>query len=542
LGQLGLADEAFASFDRAMALKPDYAELFGHRGNLLQQLGRFEEALANYDKAIAGRAASPVVHYNRGIALSNLKRLDEALECFDRAIALKPDHVGAHTKRGTTLLELQRHRDALASFDSAIALNSDHAEAFYNRGLVLQELARPADAIASYDRAIALKRDFAGAFNNRGNALKDLQRFEEALGDYDLAIAASPDFAEAFYNRGVVLLELKRPDDALASYDRAIVLKPDYPEALFSRGLCKLAMGAAEGWNDFEHRWRVRNYPAMGGATDAPLWSGEELRGRSILVCAEQGLGDVIQFSRYLPQLAERGASVSLLAPDKLHGILSGLPGKIRLMSAVARNDRFDFRCALMSLPHLLGADLTNIPLSIPYLAVDPARAAEWQRKIGPHGFKIGISWQGALWHGGAAIIGRSIPLIEFQPLSQIPGVRLISLQKDHGVEQLAALPAGMIVETLGDNFDTGPHAFADTVAVAEHLDLIITCDTSIAHVAGARGRPTWIALKYVPEWRWMLTGSQSVWYPTARLFRQQVRDDWSAVFREMASELARTV
>jgi hypothetical protein len=187
-----------------------------------------------------------------------------------------------------------------------------------------------------------------------------------------------------------------------------------------------------------------------------------------------------------------------------------------------------------------LGANLTNIPLSIPYLAVDPARAAEWQRRIGPHGFKIGISWQGALWHGGAAIVGRSIPLIEFHPLSQIPGVRLVSLQRNHGIEQLAKLPAGMIVETLGDNFDAGPQAFADTVALAEHLDLIITCDTSIAHVVGARGRPTWIALKYVPEWRWMLEGSRSPWYPTVRLFRQQRRGEWSAVFREMASELTK--
>jgi tetratricopeptide (TPR) repeat protein len=540
LGQLGRADEAFASFDRAMALKPDYAELFGHRGNVLQQLGRFEESLANYDKAITGRAASPIVHYNRGAALSHLSRLDEALESFDRAIALKPDYFGAHAKRATVLMELRRHDDALASFDRAIALKPDHAETFYNRGLAFQELARSADAIANYDRAIALKGGFAAAFNNRGNALKDLQRFEEALSDYDQAIAASPDFAEAFYNRGVVLLELKRPEEALASYDRAIMLQPDYPEAHFSRGLCKLAMGLAAGWNDFEHRWRLKNYPTIDSGTDAPPWSGEELRGRSILVCAEQGLGDVIQFSRYLPQLAESGADVSFLAPEKLHGILSGLPGKVRLISAVTRKERFDFRCALMSLPQLLGADLTNIPGSIPYLAVDPTRAAEWQRRMGPHGFKIGISWQGALWHGGAAIVGRSIPLMEFLPLSQIPGVRLISLQKGHGVEQLATLPSRMMVETLGDNFDGGQQAFADTVAVAEHLDLIITCDTSIAHVAGACGRPTWIALQYVPEWRWLLAGGGSPWYPTARLFRQQMRGDWSTVFRDMASELTR--
>ncbi|MEA2824301.1 MAG: hypothetical protein QOF03_783 [Alphaproteobacteria bacterium] len=540
LGQLGRADEAFASFDQAMALKPDYAELFAHRGNLLQQLGRIDEGLANYDKAIARRAGSPAVYYNRGVALSKLNRFDEAIESFEKSIALKPDYVAPHVKRGTVLLELRRYDDALASFDRAVALKPDDAEAFYNRGVAFQELARPADAIASYGRAIALQKNFAGALNNRGNAFKALQRFEDALMDYDQAIAASPDFADAFYNRGIVLFELKRPDEALASYDRAILLKPDYAEALFSRGLCKLAMGLTAGWNDFEHRWRIKNYPAMDAVTDTPLWSGEDLSGRSILVCAEQGLGDIIHFSRYVPRLVESGANVSLLAPDKLHGILRGLPGKIRLASAVAANDRFDFRCALMSLPRLSGGDLTNVPLSIPYLALDPTRAAQWQQRIGSHGFRIGISWQGALWHGGAEIVGRSIPLMEFRPLSQIPGVRLISLQKNFGVEQIAQLPADMTVETLGENFDAGPQAFADTVAVAEHLDLIITCDTSIAHVMGARGRPTWIALKYVPEWRWGLTGSQSPWYPTARLFRQQMRGDWSAIFREMAAELSR--
>jgi tetratricopeptide (TPR) repeat protein len=536
LGQLGRADEALACFDKAIALKPDYAEAFGQRGNVLQQLGRFEEALANYDKALAGRSDFAAAHYNRGLALSHLNRPNEALKSFESAIALNPNYVAAYNRRGTVLQELKRHGDALASFARAIELRPDDPEAFLNRGMVLQELACPAEAIASYDRAIALKPDFAEAFNNRGNALKDLERFEAALISFDRAIAASADFPEAFYNRGVALFELKRPEEALESYERAIVLKPDYAEALFSRGLCKLAMGRTEGWNDFEHRWRVKNYPAIPAASEAPLWQGEDLRGRSILVCAEQGLGDIIQFSRYLPLLAESGANVSFLVPDNLQGILSGLPGGIRLLSSLGRNEPFDFHCALMSLPCRLGAD---VPLPIPYLAVDSKRALSWRQRLGRQGFKVGISWQGAPWHGGAAIVGRSIPLAEVQPLSQIPGVRLISLQKNQGVEQVAALPAGMTVQTLGEDFDAGPDAFADTAAVMQHVDLIISCDTSIAHVAGTLGRPAWIALKYVPEWRWMLAGGASPWYPSVRLFRQQTRGDWNAVFREIAAELS---
>jgi hypothetical protein len=395
------------------------------------------------------------------------------------------------------------------SYERAIALKPDDAEAFCGRGASLQDLGRSLDAIASYDQALVLAPKFAAALNNRGNILKDLDRFEDALENYDRAVAAAPDLAEAWYNRGIVLLELKRPNDALSSYDRAIALKPDYPEALAARGLCKLAMGDFDtGWRDYENRWRVKTHPALRAPTDAPLWSGGDLRGRSILVCAERGLGDIVQFSRYVPLLAERGASVSFLVPQKLQRILAALPRRtVRVISAVTVSDRFDFHCALMSLPHLLGITPADRPLPIPYLANDTNLAAEWKQRIGARGFKIGISWQGAAWQGGTSITGRAIPLTAFHALSQIEGVRLISLQKEHGTEQLATLPAGMTVETLGDDFDTGPDAFVDTIAVMETLDLVVTCDTSIAHVAGARARPTWIALKYVPEWRWMLEG-----------------------------------
>jgi hypothetical protein len=395
------------------------------------------------------------------------------------------------------------------------------------------------DAIASYEEAIARDPKLAASFNNRGNVLQELERFEDALESYEAAIAASPVLAEGWYNRGVVLLELKRPNDALSCHARAIALRPDYPEAHVARGFCKLAMGLfATGWRDFENRWRVKTYSPLRAPTDAPAWSAEDLRDRSILVCSERGFGDIVQFSRYVPLLAARGARVSFLVPEKLRRIFSALPETVRVMSTVTGEDRFDFHCAVMSLPRWLDVTPADSPLPIPYLAVDAERAAQWKHRIGERGFKIGISWQGARWQGGFSITGRATPLPLFLVLSQIEGVRLISLQKGDGVEQLATLPAGMTVETLGEDFDAGPDAFVDTIAVMEHLDLIVTCDTSIAHVAGARGRPTWIALQYVPEWRWKLEGETTPWYPSARLFRQRARGDWSGVFAEMASEL----
>ena len=539
LAQTGRFDEARASFSKAIALKPDDAEALGQRANALQELGRFDDALSDYDRALALKPDFAPGHSNRGLALSRLNRLDEALASIDHAIALNRDYAAAHKNRGDVLRALKRPSDAIAAYDHAIALNPADADGFYGRGVVLQELERPLDAIAAYNHAIALNPQFAAALNNRGNVLKDVERFDEALESYDAAIAASPALAEAWYNRGIVLLELKRPNDALASYDRAIALRPNYPEALAARGMCKLAMGDfATGWRDYESRWRVPAHPALHAPTDAPLWSGEDLGDRSILVCSERGLGDVIQFCRLVPLLVARGARVTFLVPPTLQRIFADLPRTVRVTSAVAGSDRFDFHCALMSLPYRLGVVPADNPLPIPYLAIDTDRAARWKSRIGGDGFKIGICWRGAAWQGGASITGRAIPLGAFEALPQIEGVRLISLQKEHGVEQLATLPAGMTVETLGEDFDAGGDAFVDTIAVMESLDLVVTCDTSIAHVAGARGRPVWIALQYAPEWRWTLEGESSPWYPTARLFCQKVRGDWAGVFADMAAEL----
>lgn len=539
LAQSRQFEEAVDSFGRAVALKPDDAEAFALRANALQELGQFEKALADYDRSLALKPDYAAAHNNRGLALHRLGRPDQALESIDRAIAFSPNYAAAHKNRADVLGELERHTDALASYDRAIRLNPNMLDAFYGRGAALHELARPLEAIASYDRAIALDPRFAPALNDRGNVLKELERFDAALESYDAALAAAPDLAEAWYNRGIVLLELKRASDALASYERAIAVRPDYPEALLARGVCKLALGRFDDcWRDVESRWRVKAHPALRAPTDAPLWSGEDLCDRSILVCSERGLGDIIQFSRYVPSLAARGARVRFLVPEKMQRVLGELAPTVRLISLVVGSDRFDYHCALMSLPDLLGLASPDSPLPIPYLASDAERAARWKMQIGERGFKIGIAWQGAPWQGGAPVAGRAIPLAAFKPLAEIDSVRLISLQKEHGVEQLGNLPAGMAVETLGDEFDAGPDAFVDTIAVMESLDLIVTCDTSIAHVAGARGRPVWVALQHVPEWRWMLEGETSPWYPTARVFRQKARGDWSGVFANMASEL----
>ncbi len=430
-----------------------------------------------------------------------------------------------------------------ASCDRALALKPDYAEALHDRGSALYDLKRPEEAAASYDAAIALKPNFADALCSRGVVRHNLDRVEEALADFDRAIVIKPDYALAFANRGNALQALKQPLEALESYDRAIALDPQLNEALFHRGMCKLSLGRmAEGWSDYEFGRKSKKYAWPRPAVAAPDWSGEHLSGRSILVFAEQGQGDVFQMCRFLPLLAARSAAVTFLVPAKLVRVLSRLAGGMRVAAQIDPDEHFDFQLPLMSLPHRFGTDLDSIPSSSPYLAAEAERSAAWRAKIGPNGFKLGVCWQGGLWQGGPALRGRSFAPKELQPLAQIPGVRLISLQKQHGLEEPAALPPAMEIETLGDDFDAGPDAFVDTAAVMQEIDLIISCDTSVAHLAGALGRPTWVALRYAADWRWMIERPDSPWYPTLRLFRQRERNKWGAVFTQMATELQATL
>ncbi len=330
---------------------------------------------------------------------------------------------------------------------------------------------------------------------------------------------------------------LKRFEEALASYDKAILIKPDYAEGLRNRALARLCIGHyRKGWADYEWRWQAKDIPGKRPKINAPTWQGQDLIGRHVVVFSEQGLGDVVQFARYLPLLIERKAKVTFLTTEKLVRLMRPLGPQIEIVSSLGTKAVFDFQCALMSLPHWFNTDLSSIPNKVPYLTAEQDLSCRWKERIGEDGFKIGIAWQGN--PQSAIDQGRSIPLEEFIPLTRLPGARLISLQKHHGLDQLNCLPADAKIETLGDDLDSGPDAFIDTAAVMNNLDLIITSDTAIAHLAGALARSTWVALQYVPDWRWTLDRDDSPWYPTIRLFRQRDRDDWKPVFGKIEEEL----
>jgi tetratricopeptide (TPR) repeat protein len=532
---LGRSDEALASYDRAIAVKPEFAEAWSNRGNALQHLGRMDEALASCDRAIAQKPNYVPAHYNRGNALYDLRRFDEALASYNKAIELKPDYAQAYYNRGKTLADLKRPEEALASYDRAIALKPDYAQAWSNRGNLLTDTGRFEDALASFDKAIALKPDHAEAWSNRGTALQYLNRLGEAMADHNKAIDLKPDYAEAHCNRGSVLNCLRRPGEALASFNRAIVLKPDFGQAYFNRAMTELGMGDMQsGWPDFE--WR-RKIVEMSGGRVFPrplLTSLADVRGKTILVHFEHGFGDTIQYCRYLEPLNRAGAKILFHCQEQLKSLMKSLNAPITFADLDDPSQSYDYHVPLMSMPLLFETTLETIPSKPSYLSADSALVEKWRGRLGGDGFKIGICWMGDMAHIKGHN-GRFFPVACFEPLAKLPGVRLISLQKGDGEKQLASLPAAMTVEPPGDDWKT----FADTAAIMKCLDLVITTDTVIANLAGALGVPTWVAIQYVPDWKWMFDRPDSPWYPTMRLFRQKMDGDWQGVFEDMKEALA---
>ncbi len=531
LAKLNRTEEALASYERAIALKPDYAQAHNNRGTLLSGLGRTQEALADFDRALAIEPRYAKALDNRGGVLIAMRRPQDALDSYDRAIMLDPRLAGAHDGRGTALAMLQRAAEALESHDRAIALDPSSANAHNNRGAALAALGRAAEALKSHDHAIALDPGSALIHSNRGAALGLLDRMDEGLESLDRAIALDPGLLQAHTNRGNFLNDLGRHEDALASFERALTCDPQSADAHFGKSQALLADGRfAQAWPHYE--WRKRRLAEnVFHAQGRPEWTGEEdIAGKILFLEAEQGLGDTIQFCRYAPLAADLGARVVLTAQASLAGLLQSLDPRVEILAAPGLPPAFDYHAALLSLPRAFGTTVETVPAATPYLHAPAERSAEMRARIGDAGLKIGVCWQGSTIAGT-----RSFPLQLLENIARLPGVRLFSLQKGAGIEQLDRLPDGMRVETLGENF---PEDFTDTAAAMAAMDLIISCDTSVAHLAGALGRPVWVALRHAADWRWLRDRNDSPWYPGMRLFRQNAPGDWTSVFQKMQAVL----
>ena len=537
LQKTGQFEASIASYDRALSVQPAYADAYFNRGNALRELNRMEAAVASYGEAIRLQPTDFEALTNRGGALNELHRHEEAISSFDRAIALQPDYPVAHYNRGTALHRLGRLEAAASSFRRAIALHPGYAEAHSNLGLVLQETKRLPDALASLDRAIALQPDLAEAHSNRGNILQEMQQYELAVSSYDRAIAIRPAFAEAHFNRGIALKELQRLDEAITSYDRAIAIKPDHEEAIWNKSIALLLNGNLEaGWKLHESRWthpearrHLRTFPV-------PLWLGEQsLRGKTILLHAEQGLGDALQFCRYAKLVADLGGRTMLEVPKALLGILSTLDGVHELRENGSTAGGFDYHCPLLSLPLAFNTTLSSIPHATRYLDSDPRKVALWRQQLGPgESLRIGIVWSSTSSFRDDA--RRSLRLAEFLKAIPETGVELICLQKELKPDDRGTLQSRPDIRFVGDQL----HDLSDTAALIETMDLVVSTCTSVPHLSCALGKATWILLSHAPDWRWFLNRDDSPWYPSAKLYRQPKPGDWDGVFDRLRADIER--
>lgn len=532
---LARLDDALASLDRAVALRPDYAEAWFNRAGVLHDQGCFELVVTSCDRVLALRPAHAAAHFLRGNALLALGHPDRALAGYEAALHFQPEQAETWGNRGAALHQLGQFEAAAESCRRAIALRPDYAIAHTNLGHALQRLGQWEAALASNDRALELNPDSAEARSNRGSVLQRLGRLEAAMTDYTRAITLKPDWVEPWANRASAHLDLRQLDEALADCDRAIALQSDHAGAHWNKALVQLLSGNfADGLPLYEWRWqadtglRRRDFPT-------PLWRGfEPLQGKTLLVHSEQGLGDVIQFCRYVTLVAARGARVVFEVPRSLAGLLHGLAGVTQWVVRGQSLPAFDYHCPLLSLPLALQTTLENIPASPSYLRPDPEKVEKWAailgKKVRP---RAGLAWSGSAKNPNDR--KRSLPLAQI--LGALPGDwDYCSLQGEVREADREVLRQHPEIRFWDDPRED----FTDVAARCQHMDVVITVDTCFAHLSGALGRPTWVLLPFSPDWRWFLDRIDSPWYPSGKLYRQDRPGDWTTALARLKADLLR--
>ena len=554
---------------QALAADSNHADSLNLMGMLSLHAKQYDHAIEWIARALR-QDPKPEYLVTLGTALQNQGRLEEALKAFDKAVQLKPDVAELWKNLGNVLVELERPADALLSFQHILTLDPRHWEAAYQSAILLHQLGRLEEAIKHFDLCDRLRPDHALTLRARARSLRDLNRLEEALLDsrracaldpgdagtcnglgdilarwpdrqeealqwFDRALELQPDFIQALTNKALVLAQLHRSEEAIASYHRLKSLDPDNPEVDISLGQLHLLLGNFEsGWAGHEARRRIPSFSAPYPKFSQPIWLGEDaIDGKTILVHVDEGFGDTIQFARYLPMLAARGARVMLVVDGPAYALLSDLPGVSQCFAFPAHTlPPFDFHCPMSSLPLAFRTRLDTIPSGTSYLPAPTESGVQaWESRLGPHHrLRVGLVWSGNPNHRNDR--NRSIPL---RTLSRIldADATFVSLQKDPRPDDKALLELTDIVDLTADLTD-----FAETAALLRCLDLVITVDTSVAHLAGAMGCPTWILLPYHPDWRWLLGRDDSPWYPTIRLFRQPKPRDYDSVMDRVKAEL----
>jgi tetratricopeptide (TPR) repeat protein len=533
-GQLREAEKIYARVLKAM---PDNFDALNLLGGVKLQQGQIGEAQRLLAAAVKVNPGAAAAWCNLGQVFFALKRAPEALDCLDKARSLAPDDIRILSQHANVLLGLSRPQQALEEFQQVLARMPNDLEARLNGGLARAMLGFPQQALADFDAALQLAPGHPGVHYNRGVALLRLGRYAEAIDACDRALAVAPEHPSAWLNRGRALAQLNRPDDAIVSYGKALAIRKDYADAHFNSALALLTRGEYHGgFQEYEWRWRRTGMPAQ-KSRGKLLWLGEyPLARKSILLHAEQGLGDTIQFARYVPRLAASGATVVLEVQPELKSLMKTLEGAATVIARDEPLPPFDVHCPLGSLPLALKTEPSAVPAQIPYLAADDMRRAKWSARIEtlPRP-RIAIAWSGNPSHDNDR--NRSIAFARLAPLFAAPA-SFVSIQRDVRGEDAAPFASEKRVTHIGDELED----FSDTAAVLALCDLVIVVDTAPVHLAGAMGRPVWVLVPFAPDWRWGRDGETTPWYPTARLFRQTSLDDWDGVIARVGDELRRFV
>ncbi|CAO3411651.1 DUF6165 family protein [Azospirillum largimobile] len=533
-GQGGAALRLLA---RALRLDPAMAEPRLNLGNMLRDFGAGQAAAAAYRSAIALRPGLTAAYESLGGLHRGQGRSAEAERAYRRAIRVDPMATEGHNGLANVLQERDALDQAVTAYRRGLAIDPAHAAACNNMGIALRGLARTDEAMACHCHAVTLDPYFAAGHTSLGLGLQEQGRLEEAARAHARAVAVDPGFAGGYANHGNARLNQNRLIEAIAGFRRAVAIDPAGPDARRNLGMALLVAGRfEEGWREYEWRLRCKDAPTL-AAMPKPRWTGEPLEGRRILLHGEQGLGDALQFCRYVPLVAARGGRVILGLPAPLERVMAGLPGVERFVSGQFPTDAFDLHLPMLSLGEVFGTQMDTIPHRVPYLTAEPDLAARWGERLkglakDGGGLKVGIVWAGSPTHGNDR--NRSIGLAPFARLAAIPGVSLVSIQKGPTEGQAANPPGGFPLLNLSPDI----RDFADTAAIMAGLDLVVCVDTSVAHLAGALGVPVWVLVPFAPDWRWMLDREDSPWYPTMRLFRQDRPGSWDDAMNRLERAL----
>ena len=536
----GQKADAIEAFRQVAQWSPDHVQAHSELAKLLFEHGRLVESIPHFRQVARLQPDDPKAHFELADALAQGGQVDESIAAYQNTLQLKPDSAEACVNLAYLHIQKKSFDEAVRWARRAIELRPRFAEAHLNLGCALTKQEKFAEAIIALQEAAALKPQMPESLNNLGIALAEDGQITAAVDTYRKSLAIRSENPDALYNLGIALLKRGDPQAALEHFDRAIELRPEYAEAHHNRSATLLLTGDfSKGFAEYEWRFRSRDFPPYQPRWRA--WDGTALQGRTIVMCAEQGLGDTIQFVRYAPLIQALGARVLVECSSALHSVLARTENVDGWISAASPTSHADCCVPMLSVPYRLQTTLETIPAKIPYVFADPQLVAAWQPRLAAaDGLKVGIVWQGNPDCPGDR--SRSIPLARFAPLARVPGVRLVNLQKGAGLEQLREFAEPWSVIDFGDAVDQSAGAFMDTAAIMKNLDLVITSDTAAAHLAGALGVNVWLALQMVPDWRWMLQREDSPWYSTMRLFRQTQLGDWPEVFERIACELERLV